>query len=231
MPTNKNVIYYIKLKGKDFFDYTIPSLKQYCEINNIDLKEWNEENFKKKYEIYNKKNGFSIFLQKFAIIEDFLESTYEKLCMVDLDMIFNKNAPNIFDEIKEDKIYQVPIHFEKNKPSEIKNKGMEVGNGGLYLMKKNEARNIVNELQPKKLKKQYHDQGNFALARKRAGIDFGYLNETWNFPWLKVIKGYNNYKNVKPDDINIIHYNIGKNKGKKIKEHYQLDKFANFFKK
>ncbi len=221
--SQKNICYCVKIGDEWYWKYTVPSLRRYCEKHNIEFRVWNKLDNVYATKKYPKKN-MKFWLQRFAIINEFAESEYDNVLMVDLDMFFNQDAPNIFNLVKKDSVYQ------QYAPNVMKNAGfgtrdwdgIEYGNGGLYLMNKNVAKKLVPEITSEKIYSTC-DQKNFAWARLRAGIPFIKIEDRWNYTIWSLNKENLIEKFIK-NEIYFIHY--GSNNSKVLKEHLRSFEFS-----
>ena len=196
----RNICYYISINPKHYYKLGIESLTKYCNKHNIDLKEWNTIDSKYRISSYNTQNN--IWYQKIATIDDFIKSEYDNYMLVDVDMLFNSDAPNVFDLIEDDFVYQ---QYAPNTMIDI-NHEFEVGNGGLFLFNKNVAKSLLPELQSDKIDIKYSaDQLNFAKARVRAGIPFKKVEDKWNYTFWSLPKE-NVVNDLVNDKIYFLHY-------------------------
>jgi len=195
----KNICYYIYTTPKSYYEIGISSLQKYCNTHNIELRKW--DTFNPKYTLDGNHTEKNVWLQKFAIIEDFVNSDYDNMMAVDIDMLFNSEAPNIFELITDDLVYQ---QYAPNVMIEINNE-YEVGNGGLYLFNKKVASTILSEIQPDKLEMFVCDQKNFAKARIRAHIPFKKVDDKWNYTFWS-LPNENVVNELNNNNIYFLHY-------------------------
>lgn len=222
LKSQKNVCYWVQIGDAWYWKHTVPSLRRYCENHGIEFKVWDKlDDFYATKKYPNKNMKF--WLQRFAIINAFARSDYDNLLMVDLDMFFNQDAPNIFDLLKEDGVYQqyAPNVMKEAGHGTADWDGVEYGNGGLYLMNKSTARSLVPELVPEKVEP-VGDQKNFAWARVRAKVPFIKIENKWNYTIWSLDK-QNLADRFIQNEIYFIHY--GSHNLEVMKEHLKNDTF------
>jgi hypothetical protein len=121
-----NIIYVMGIYDHfpSYFSHTIPSILNYAESTGAELifKHLPDQKLLKKnqeklkhlninYSSLTPRNYWDSFTvskmnqrcwYKFSIMEDFIESNYEKALVIDLDILISQKAENIFDKVQDD---------------------------------------------------------------------------------------------------------------------------------
>ena len=144
------MLYYALKTLDDLYDgsfdvrvyYTFPDFKNYKHLNEFSIYDkfnniFNliESSYDQEYKIETNPNGINTpWMSKWYNLEDVLLQDYDKIFLIDSDIIFCKNPSYIFDTYSDDKIYG--LHEWNDAATKICPKLKPINSGGLIIPKK-----------------------------------------------------------------------------------------------
>ena len=211
-----NVIYLMGIYDHfpSYFLYTIPSVLSYAKSINAQvifkhlpeqkLLKKNQEKLKHldiKYETLRYRDYWETFVvkkmlqrcwYKFSIMEDFVESKYEKALVIDLDILINQKAENIFNKVQDNflisecdkhliRCYTGPLlkiakeRQDSSMIQKLNNQGL-LFNGGLWACDKKFMKKFIEYIiPPDRSINHFADQGLMTYKLLESNLNFEIL--------------------------------------------------------
>ena len=193
---------------KNYTDLTHPILKDYAKKCNAEFIILSHDPPKESLPHDGRKH------YRFLKVKDMLEGDYDRILLLDSDMVINKNCPNIFDEVPYNKIGSIfedkgsRAQDRHNRIKEIQNEWEDVGwvnkytNAGTFLVSKPHA-NIFDSHEGKFWKKHGSADVHLSYLIHKFKHEVYELNFKWNHMTMFSEPWHNNANRF---DSYIIHY-------------------------
>ena len=221
----------------DYAEYCMPSIENYAKKTNSDLIVMDNSNLLPEYP----NNHFLLY----ECYKDFVNSDYDRMLFLDVDILINPDTPNVFEEFPEgmwmrqgwewDKI----VHYAWHAFGEdVRNYADRYYSCGFAIVGKPEATKLVEQFgtKPWVIGPWGGNQGQFNYYLSQTDIDVNILNYRWHFTrnWAYPSDAWKFGGDCKEalrqsncetlDDVYILHY-AGGEKVEQLKQDMLYDKW------